>query len=75
MFGPVPRATRFTLSPALIVPATVRLEASLLLVIEPSGHVSAGELDEQMAAAAAAGFALVRRPVPGHPLSAELVRP
>jgi ubiquinone/menaquinone biosynthesis C-methylase UbiE len=46
-----------------------------VVVIEPAGHVSASELDAQMAAAAAAGFALARRSVPGRPRSAELVRP
>jgi ubiquinone/menaquinone biosynthesis C-methylase UbiE len=46
-----------------------------VVVIEPAGHVSAGELDAQLAAAAGAGFAVARRPIPGHPHSAELRRP
>jgi SAM-dependent methyltransferase len=46
-----------------------------LVVIEPAHHVSEAEMDGEMAAASAAGFALVRRPLPGRPLSAELVRP
>ena len=45
-----------------------------LVVIEPAGHVSAGEFDATIAAAAAAGFTLAQRPLPGRPLSAELVR-
>jgi predicted component of type VI protein secretion system len=48
--------------------------AATVLLIEPAGHVSAAELDAQLAAATVAGFALVRRPIPGHPHSAELRR-
>ena len=45
-----------------------------VVVIEPAGHVTPAELDGQLAAAATAGFALVRRPLPGRQNSAELVR-
>jgi ubiquinone/menaquinone biosynthesis C-methylase UbiE len=45
-----------------------------LVVIEPAFHVTEAELDIELAAASVAGFELVRRPLPGHPRSAELVR-
>jgi SAM-dependent methyltransferase len=45
-----------------------------LVVIEPAHHVSEAELDAALAAAVAAGFELVGRPLPGRPLSAELLR-
>ena len=47
---------------------------AVLVVIEPAFHVSEVELDETLAAAEAAGFALARRPLPGRPRAAELVR-
>jgi ubiquinone/menaquinone biosynthesis C-methylase UbiE len=45
-----------------------------VVVIEPAGHVTPAELDGQLTAAVAAGFALMRRPLPGCQNSTELVR-
>ena len=47
---------------------------AVVVVIEPVGHVSPAELDGQLAAAVATGFEIARKPLPGRPLSAELVR-